>query len=66
MSIAREGLHPPGTAKIRTPSPADPCFSITSLNFLTAFSVRLTILPPGPVYPIDLTLNSHSLQIIPA
>ena len=43
MSIAKEGLQPPGTAKIRTPSPADPCFSTVSLNFFTALSVRLTI-----------------------
>jgi hypothetical protein len=43
MSIAREGLQPPGTTKIRTPSPAVPCFSTTSLNFVTALSVKLTI-----------------------
>jgi hypothetical protein len=43
MSIASEGLQPPGTANIRTPSPADPCFSSVSLNFCTALSVRLTI-----------------------
>jgi hypothetical protein len=43
MSIAREGLQPPGTTKIRTPSPAVPCFSTTSLNLVTALSVKLTI-----------------------
>jgi hypothetical protein len=46
MSIANEGLQPPGTTKIRTPSPAAPCFVTTSLNLPTALSVKLTILPP--------------------
>src|SRR5512135_3461951 len=46
MSIAKDGLHPPGTTNILTPSPVLPCFSTTSLNFLTALSVKLTILPP--------------------
>jgi hypothetical protein len=43
MSIANEGLQPPGTTKIRTPSPAAPCFVTTSLNLTTALSVKLTI-----------------------
>lgn len=46
MSIASEGLQPPGTRNILTPSPAFPCFSTTSLNLVTALSVKLTILPP--------------------
>lgn len=46
MSIASEGLQPPGTVNMRTPSPALPCATTISLNFVTALSVRLTILPP--------------------
>lgn len=42
-SIASEGLQPPGTRNIRTPSPALPCWVTTSLNFVTAPSVILTI-----------------------
>jgi hypothetical protein len=43
MSIANEGLQPPGTTKILTPSPAAPCFATTSLNLFIALSVKLTI-----------------------
>jgi len=43
MSIASEGLQPPGTTKILIPSPAEPCWATTSLNFTTAPSVKLTI-----------------------
>src|SRR5512146_1913068 len=46
MSIASEGLQPPGTTKILTPSPLQPCLATTSLNLTTALFVKLTILPP--------------------
>jgi hypothetical protein len=46
MSIAREGLQPPGTTNILTPSSAVPCLETISLNLPTALSEILTMLPP--------------------
>lgn len=44
MSIASEGLQPPGTIKMRTPAFPPPfCFEMNSLNFVIALSVKPTM-----------------------
>jgi len=44
MSIVKDGLQPPGTAKILIPWSVSFCSSINSLNFKTAESVKLNII----------------------